>query len=201
MVEVSAGSGLDEKSAVLVEPDGNGTVVGTGKGVYFLRPTLSPEVCKPGQPLTFRKISVYRAPGRCALQSHFMDGRRRNRVFSLRLKKGKSPARRQTNRSIDDDEVPRFPPYLRGPCGLSFWRQELNTRKIRPAQEASPNMAEVETEVETKSLPESAYQPLNRANPTSRLCPRAMCRNSRRDPSSGASCSALFSLWPPPTRD
>jgi len=55
------------------------------------------------------------------------------------LKKGKSPARRQTNRSIDDDESPAVSPvYLRGPCGLSFWRQELNTRKIRPAQEASP---------------------------------------------------------------
>src|SRR5208337_3082934 len=53
---------VDEKSAVLVEPDGTGTVVGNGKGAYFLRPTRKPDVCKKDQPLTFRKISVYRAP-------------------------------------------------------------------------------------------------------------------------------------------
>jgi cyanophycinase len=53
---------IDEKSAVLVEPDGEGTVVGNGKGVYFLRPTRQPGVCKDGQPLTFRNISVYRVP-------------------------------------------------------------------------------------------------------------------------------------------
>ncbi len=53
---------VDEKSAVLVEPDGMATVVGTGKGAYFLRPTRKPDICKKDQPLTFRKISVYRAP-------------------------------------------------------------------------------------------------------------------------------------------
>src|SRR5208283_418071 len=49
---------VDEKSAVLVEPDGKGTVVGNGKGAYFLRPTRKPDVCKKDQPLTFRKVSV-----------------------------------------------------------------------------------------------------------------------------------------------
>ncbi len=53
---------IDERSAVLVESDGKGTVVGTGKGAYFLRPTRPPAVCKGGQPLTFRDISVYRVP-------------------------------------------------------------------------------------------------------------------------------------------
>jgi cyanophycinase-like exopeptidase len=53
---------IDEKSAVLVEPDGKGTVVGNGKGAYFLRPTRKPDVCKKDQPLTFRKIAVYRVP-------------------------------------------------------------------------------------------------------------------------------------------
>ncbi|MFZ1918144.1 MAG: cyanophycinase [Terriglobales bacterium] len=53
---------VDEKSAVLVEPDGKGIVVGTGKGAYFLRPTHKPDICKKGQPLTFRKVSVYREP-------------------------------------------------------------------------------------------------------------------------------------------
>jgi cyanophycinase-like exopeptidase len=53
---------IDEKSAVLVEPDGKGTVVGTGKGAYFLRPEQPPDVCKSGQPLTLGKIRVYRVP-------------------------------------------------------------------------------------------------------------------------------------------
>jgi cyanophycinase len=52
---------VDEKSAVLVEPDGKGTVVGDGKGVYFLRPTRKPEVCTKDKPLTFRDVSVYHA--------------------------------------------------------------------------------------------------------------------------------------------
>jgi cyanophycinase len=58
---------VDEKSAVLVEPDGKGTVVGNGKGAYFLRPARKPDICKKDQPLTFRKISVYRA----AAGAHF----------------------------------------------------------------------------------------------------------------------------------
>ncbi|MGA2100362.1 MAG: cyanophycinase [Candidatus Sulfotelmatobacter sp.] len=51
---------IDEKSAVLVDADGKATVVGTGKGAYFLRPTQAPEVCEKGVPLTFRGVSVYR---------------------------------------------------------------------------------------------------------------------------------------------
>jgi cyanophycinase len=53
---------IDEKSAVLVEADGKATVVGTGKGAYFLGPTMGPEVCEKGVALTFRGISVYRVP-------------------------------------------------------------------------------------------------------------------------------------------
>jgi len=51
---------IDEKSAVLVEADGKATVVGTGRGAYFLRPTQGPEVCEKGVPLTLRNVSVYR---------------------------------------------------------------------------------------------------------------------------------------------
>lgn len=58
---------VDEKSAVLVEPDGKGTIVGSGKGAYFLSPTRKPNVCKKDQPVTFREIKVYRAPA----GSHF----------------------------------------------------------------------------------------------------------------------------------
>jgi len=38
---------IDEKSAVLLEPDGRGTVVGSGRGAYFLQVTSAPEVCRP----------------------------------------------------------------------------------------------------------------------------------------------------------
>jgi len=58
---------VDEKSAFLLEPEGKGTVVGSGRGAYFLRPTRMPAVCRMGQPLTFEAISVYRAPS----GSHF----------------------------------------------------------------------------------------------------------------------------------
>ena len=50
---------VDEKSAVLVEADGKATVVGTGKGAYFLRPTQAPDTCERGEPLTFRGIEVH----------------------------------------------------------------------------------------------------------------------------------------------
>jgi cyanophycinase len=53
---------VDEKSAVLVEADGKATIVGTGMGAYFLKPTKPPEVCKKGERLTFKDISAYKAP-------------------------------------------------------------------------------------------------------------------------------------------
>lgn len=53
---------IDEKSAVLVEADGKATVVGSGKGAYFLRPTQAPSVCKSSAPLTFQSVSVYKVP-------------------------------------------------------------------------------------------------------------------------------------------
>jgi cyanophycinase len=53
---------IDEKSAVLVEVDGKATVVGTGRGAYFLRTTQPPDICRKNVALTFRNISVYKAP-------------------------------------------------------------------------------------------------------------------------------------------
>jgi cyanophycinase len=79
---------IDEKSAVLVEPDGKATVVGTGKGAYFLRPSQKPKTCKKGEPLTFQKISVYKVPagGRFDLTSWTGEG---GTAYSLSVAKGK----------------------------------------------------------------------------------------------------------------
>ena len=79
---------IDEKSAVLVEADGKGTVVGTGKGAYFMRPTQAPEVCENGTPLTFRGVSVYRvkAGGHFDLVSWTGDG---GTAYSLSVQQGK----------------------------------------------------------------------------------------------------------------
>ena len=89
---------IDEKSAVLVEPDGEGTVVGTGNGAYFLRPTHKPKVCKKGQPLTFRKIGVYRVPagGHFDLVSWKGEG---GASYSLSVERGKIEST-QANHSI-----------------------------------------------------------------------------------------------------
>jgi cyanophycinase len=53
---------IDEKSAVLVEADGNAKVVGLGKGAYFLRPAQPPAICRKNTPLTFENVAVYKAP-------------------------------------------------------------------------------------------------------------------------------------------
>jgi cyanophycinase len=54
---------VDEKAAVLLEPEGKATVVGKST-VYFMRVTEAPAVCRANEPLTFAGISVYRlGPG------------------------------------------------------------------------------------------------------------------------------------------
>jgi cyanophycinase len=52
---------IDEGSAVLVEADGKGRVIGGGRGAYFLSVSQLPEVCKPNTPLTIRQVAVYHA--------------------------------------------------------------------------------------------------------------------------------------------
>lgn len=49
---------VDERTAVLLDPDGVSTVVGAGNA-YFLSSTQRPEVCKPSSPLTFHGIAVH----------------------------------------------------------------------------------------------------------------------------------------------
>ena len=53
---------IDERSAVLLEADGQAKVVGTGKGAYFLQLGMPPEVCSFNKPLTLRHVSAYHAP-------------------------------------------------------------------------------------------------------------------------------------------
>jgi cyanophycinase len=48
---------VDEKTSVLLDPDGQAEVVGAGHA-YFMESTQAPEVCKAGTPLTFRGIAV-----------------------------------------------------------------------------------------------------------------------------------------------
>jgi cyanophycinase len=79
---------IDEKSAVLVEADGKASVVGTGKGAYFLHPTRGPEVCEKDMPLTFRGVRVYRvaAGGHFDLNLWTGDG---GAAYSLSVERGK----------------------------------------------------------------------------------------------------------------
>jgi cyanophycinase len=53
---------IDEKVSALMEPDGKLKIVGKGIAAYFMRPTQAPALCKPGEPLTYRGIDVYKAP-------------------------------------------------------------------------------------------------------------------------------------------
>ncbi len=50
---------IDEKSAVLLAPDGQARVIGSGLGAYFLSVTHPPQTCAENKPLTFPGITVY----------------------------------------------------------------------------------------------------------------------------------------------
>jgi cyanophycinase len=52
---------VEEGAAVLLEADGRAKVVGSGPA-YFLEATNAPEVCRRKTPLSFRPITVHRAP-------------------------------------------------------------------------------------------------------------------------------------------
>jgi cyanophycinase len=79
---------IDEKSALLVEANGEARVVGKGKGVYLISPTLAPETCARGAPLTFRNVSVYRLRkgGHVNLASFTGEG---GTVYMLSVQRGK----------------------------------------------------------------------------------------------------------------
>jgi cyanophycinase len=54
------GIGIDEQTAVLLEPDGHSSIVGNG-AAYFLYAAKSASVLKAGTPLSIRHISVQKA--------------------------------------------------------------------------------------------------------------------------------------------
>jgi cyanophycinase len=57
------GVGIDERTALTMEPNGVASVVGEGS-VYFLKtPQGDPQVCEPKVDLTYQGISVYRISG------------------------------------------------------------------------------------------------------------------------------------------
>jgi cyanophycinase len=56
------GVGIDEMTALAMEPNGNVTVMGNG-AAYLLRTPGAPEVCQSKKALTYTNISVYRISG------------------------------------------------------------------------------------------------------------------------------------------
>jgi cyanophycinase len=50
---------IDEQTALLLDANGNGTVVGSST-VYFLQAPGAPQVCQPKTPLSYQNIAVYR---------------------------------------------------------------------------------------------------------------------------------------------
>jgi cyanophycinase len=52
---------VEQDAAVLLEPDGQGKVIGSG-AAYFLEAKNAPDVCKRMVPLSINGITVHRAP-------------------------------------------------------------------------------------------------------------------------------------------
>jgi len=53
---------VDEKSAVLLESDGQARVIGPGKGAYFMQINGDVPTCRAGTPLTLHGVSIHHAP-------------------------------------------------------------------------------------------------------------------------------------------
>jgi cyanophycinase len=56
------GVGIDEQTALLMNPDGSSTRVGNGAAYFFTTPG-PPQVCVAKTPLTFQNIAVYKVSG------------------------------------------------------------------------------------------------------------------------------------------
>ncbi len=78
---------IDEKSAVLVEPDGKARVIGDGRGAYFMDVREKPSQCSAGQPLSFHNVMVYHGPKGSAFDLKRWNGSGGN-SYSLSVEKG-----------------------------------------------------------------------------------------------------------------
>jgi cyanophycinase len=78
---------VDEKSAVLVEADGRGTVIGPGHGAYFMQPNEAPRACRQNIPLTMDEVSVYHAPEKAHFDIRHWRGEGGNE-YSLSVEQG-----------------------------------------------------------------------------------------------------------------
>jgi cyanophycinase len=87
---------IDEKSAVLVEPDDSAKVVGNGKGAYFLTVTTTPVISSPGKPLTIRDIGVQHIRAGASFNLNSWGGDARE-SYTISVIKGEM---RSTNGSI-----------------------------------------------------------------------------------------------------
>ncbi len=69
------GIALDRETAVLVLPDGSGTLEGApDRAAYFFSTAGPPEVCQPKTPLTYRNLSVYKATGNASFNISTWNG-------------------------------------------------------------------------------------------------------------------------------
>jgi cyanophycinase len=75
----------DEKTAVLVEPSGQASIVGSSV-VYFLRVTEAPATCQPKTPLTMHAVSVVRVPAGGSFNLATWAGK--GETYSLSVEKG-----------------------------------------------------------------------------------------------------------------
>lgn len=64
---VARGIGIDERTAVTIEPDGTARVFGSGSAFFMQQDSAGPEICEPGRPLDW-----YR--GKHAVESYVIRG-------------------------------------------------------------------------------------------------------------------------------
>ena len=72
---VVKGIGVDEKTAVCIEPDGKATVYGTNKAFFIRNRRKGPEECKAGIPLSWKRkrkaLEVHTIQGSSSGEKHF----------------------------------------------------------------------------------------------------------------------------------
>ena len=74
------GLGVDEATAILVEPDGHGRVVGSNSA-YFVTPASPAQLLEQGRPLTYRNLGILRlSPGETVNLTNWQTTERLNIV-------------------------------------------------------------------------------------------------------------------------